>query len=98
METQSAMKHVLDNLNQIGWAVLYSVIGSLLGILIVFITSSFLPRLIDKITPNMDEEKEIARGNQAVAEYFGRIVSSAILGISIIVAASIIGGLIVVLY
>jgi len=26
------------------------------------------------MTPNIDEEKEIARGNRAVAEYFGRVV------------------------
>jgi len=29
------------------------------------------PRLIDRLTPNIDEGKEIARGNLAVAQYFG---------------------------
>ena len=36
---------------------------------LVLVASSVLPRLIDRMTPNIDEEKEIVRGNQAVAEY-----------------------------
>ena len=40
-----------------------------------------------------DKEKEIIRGNSAVAEYFGRIVSAGIVGISIIIAAAVLGGL-----
>jgi hypothetical protein len=46
------------------------------------------------MTPAIDEDKEIARGNQAVAEYFGRVVAASILGMSIIVAAAVLGGLI----
>jgi uncharacterized membrane protein YjfL (UPF0719 family) len=57
----------------------------------------FLPRLLDRMTPNIDEEKEIARGNTAVGEYFGRVTAAAIIGVSIVVAAAILGGLITVL-
>ncbi len=42
----------------------------------------------------MDEGKEILRGNRAAAEYFGRIVSAAIIGVSVIIAAAVLGGLI----
>ena len=59
--------------------------------------SLVLPRLIDRMTPNIDEEKEIARGNVAVAEYFGRVVAASIIGISIVVAAAVLGGVIAAL-
>ena len=60
-----------------------------IGIVFVLLASIYLPRLIDRLTPNIDEEKEIARGNVAVAEFFGRVVGASILGISIVVAAAI---------
>lgn len=81
----------------IAWAVAYAVIGGLVGALLVLAASAVLPRLIDRMTPNIDEEKEIVRGNVAVAEYFGRVVSAGILGVSIVVAAAILGGLIAAL-
>ena len=40
--------------------------------------------IINEITPDVDEIKEILRGNIAVSEYFSRIVSATIIGISII--------------
>lgn len=50
--------------------------------------------VINEITPNIDEIKEILRGNTAVSEYFSRILSSTIIGISIVIfAAVIISGL-----
>ena len=60
--------------------------------------SVFLMRLINRMTPNVDEEKEILRGNQAVASYFGRVVAASILGISIVVAAAVLGGLLAALH
>jgi hypothetical protein len=57
-----------------------------------------VPRLIDRFTPNIDEQKEIIRGNSAVAEYYGRLVSAAILGVSIVVAAAVLGGVIAALH
>jgi len=81
----------------IGWAVVFSFVGGAIGIVLVLAASLVLPRLIDRMTPNIDEEKEIARGNVAVAEYFGRIVAASIIGISIVVAAAVLGGVIAAL-
>lgn len=46
-----------------------------------------------RFTPHIDEEREIAEGNRAVAEFHGRVVAALILGISIIIATSIYVGL-----
>jgi uncharacterized membrane protein YjfL (UPF0719 family) len=80
------------------WAVLFTVLGSALGVAMVLAASLFLPRLIERFTPNVDEEKEIVRGNVAVAEYFGRVVAAAIIGVSIVVAAAVVAGIIAALY
>ena len=80
------------------WAVLFCVLGSLVGGSMIFMTCLFLPKILDKLTPTIDEEKEIARGNVAVAEYFGRVVSAGIIGISLVVAAAVLGGLIAALH
>ena len=82
----------------IGWAVIFSFVGGTVGIALILAAAMVVPRLIDKLTPNIDEDKEIARGNQAVAEYFGRIASASIIGISIVIAAAILGGIIAALY
>ena len=81
----------------IGWAVVFSFVGGAVGIVLVLAASLVLPRLIDRMTPNIDEEKEIARGNVAVAQYFGRVVGASIIGISIVVAAAVLGGVIAAL-
>jgi hypothetical protein len=85
-------------LANIGWAVIFATIGALAGAALVLVTSGLLPRLINRMTPNIDEEKEILRGNVAVAQYFGRVVSASILGISIVVAAAVLGGLLAALH
>jgi hypothetical protein len=87
-----------DIFMNIGWAVIFSLVGGVIGIVLILIATMLLPRLIDKFTPNIDENKEIARGNQAVAEYFGRITAASIIGISIIIAAAILSGVIAGLY
>lgn len=88
------MAEVVQN---IGWAVVYSVVGGLVGIVLVLLASLFLPALINRMTPHIDEEKEIARGNVAVAEYFGRVVGASILGVSLVVAAAVFAGIIAAL-
>ena len=88
------MSEVAQN---IGWAVIFSFVGGLVGVGLVLGASLALPRLIERLTPNLDEEKEIARGNLAVAQYFGRVVAASILGVSIVVAAAILGGIIAAL-
>ena len=88
----------VDVAANIGLAVIISVVGGIIGIGLVLLASSFLPRLIDRLTPNIDEEKEIVRGNHAVAEYFGRVSGAAILGASIVIAAAILGGIMAALH
>ena len=89
---------MIDNIYWIGWAIVYALVGGIVGTVLVLLAATFLPRLIAKLTPNIDEEKEILRGNQAVAEYFGRVVSGGIIGISMVVAAAILGALIAALH
>ena len=78
----------------LAWACVFVIVSAVVGIILILASTLILPRLIDRMTPDIDEDKEIVRGNQAVAEYFGRIVSSAIIGISIIIAAAILGGIV----
>ena len=87
-----------DVTQNIGWAVVFTFIGGVVGIALVLISSLVLPRLIDRMTPNLDEEKEIARGNVAVAQYFGRIVAASIIGMSIVIAAAVLGGVLAALH
>jgi hypothetical protein len=93
-----AVPHSVEVLRNIGWAVLFAVVGGLVGIALVLVASYLVPRLIERFTPNIDEEKEIIRGNVAVAEYFGRIVAACIIGISIVIAAAVAAGIIAGLY
>ena len=89
---------MIETIRNIGWSIVFSVVGGLLGMLLVLVASVIIPRLIDRWTPNIDEHKEIARGNGAVAEYYGRLVSAAILGVSIVVAAAVLGGVLAALH
>ena len=75
------------------WAALFIVVAAGIGISLILIAARIVPRLVDRFTPSIDEDKEIARGNQAVAEYFGRIVQATIIGISLVIAAAIVGGI-----
>lgn len=82
----------------IGWAVIFSFVGGLVGAGMVLLFSSLLPRVIARLTPNLDEDKEIARGNVAVAQYFGRVVAASIIGMSIVIAAAVLGGIMAALH
>jgi len=88
----------METLVNVGWAVVFAVVGGVVGVVLVAGASLVMPRLIDRMTPNLDEGKEIARGNVAVAEYFGRVAAASILGISIVVAAAVVAGVIAALY
>lgn len=89
------MGEVFSNL---GWSVLFIVVGGLAGAGVLLGVAAVLPRLIDRLTPAIDEEKEIVRGNTAVADYFGRVVGACILGVSIIIAAAVLGGILAALH
>ncbi len=80
------------------WAVAFSLLGGIVGVVLILAASVLLPRLINRLTPAIDEEKEIARGNVAVAQYFGRVVAAAIIGVSIVVAAAVLGGILAALH
>ncbi len=82
--------HILVNL---GWAALFIAVAAVVGVALILATTMIVPKLIDRLTPNIDEEKEIATGNRAVAEYFGRIVAATIIGISLVISAAIVGGI-----
>ncbi len=84
------MKDVVVNL---GWAAVFMIVSAAVGVALILAAALLIPKLLDRLAPNIDEEKEIARGNRAVAEYFGRLAAAAIIGISIIIAAAIIGGI-----
>src|ERR1700722_15986602 len=88
----------MGTFENIGWALLFSILGGALGVCFVMLASLMVPRILDRFTPNLDEEKEIARGNRAVAEYFGRVTAACILGISLIVAAAVLGGFLAALH
>jgi uncharacterized membrane protein len=85
---------MLNALVNVGWALSFIFVGAILGTALMLMISTLVPKILNKNTPHLDEAKEMLRGNRAVAEYFGRVVSSVILGISIIIAASVLGGLI----
>jgi uncharacterized membrane protein YjfL (UPF0719 family) len=89
---------MIETIRNIGWSIVFSVVGGLLGMVLVLMASIVVPRLIDRLTPNIDEQKEIVRGNAAVAEYYGRLVAAAILGVSIVVAAAVLGGVVAALH
>ncbi|MBM4272262.1 MAG: DUF350 domain-containing protein [Deltaproteobacteria bacterium] len=87
-----------ETVSNIGWSMIFSLIGGLVGLLMVLLASFVVTKLMDRLTPRIDEEKEIARGNTAVAEYYSRVVSACILGVSIVVAAAVLGGVIAALH
>jgi len=89
---------MIETIHNIGWSIVFSVVGGLLGMVLVIVASFIVPRVIDRLTPNIDEQKEIVRGNSAVAEYFGRLASAAILGVAIVVAAAVLGGIMAALH
>jgi hypothetical protein len=89
---------MIETLQNMGWAVIFAVVGGVIGMALVVFSSLILPGLIDRMTPNIDEQKEIVRGNSAVGEYYGRIVGSAILGVSIVIAAAVLGGILAALH
>ena len=82
-----------DTIINIFWALVFALSGGAAGAFLLIRLSARIPAVFDKLTPDMDEGKEIIRGNRAVGDYFGRIVSAAILGVSIIIAAAVLGGL-----
>ena len=80
-------------MSDLSYAVIYAVLGALLGIAIMLLVSCLVPKLVSRFTPRIDEEKELVRGNRAVADYYSRVVAAVIIGISIIIAAAVLAGM-----
>ena len=75
------------------WSAAYTIGAVVLGLACLMISAILIPRILDHFTPQIDEQKEIVRGNRAAADYYGRIVGALIIGVSIIIAAALIAGL-----
>jgi len=94
----SEVNKMYETVANIGWAMAFALIGGIIGFLMIGAAATFLPHILNKLTPNIDEEREIAMGNRAVAEYFGKIAHAAILGVSILVTAVVVAGLFIAFY
>lgn len=84
------MSIVMENL---AWGILLATVGAFVGGLLVLLVTRFIPGILNRLTPNIDEQRELIRGNIAVAEYFGRAVAASILGMSIVIAAALAAGM-----
>ncbi len=73
--------------------VVYVLAGGVLGAGIILVVGRLVPGMVDRLTPNIDEQKEIVRGNQAAAQFFGLVSGAVIIGVSIVVAAAVLGGI-----
>ena len=89
---------MIETISNIGWSLVFSLVGGLVGIVLVLLASAVVPRMMNRLTPNIDEEKEILRGNGAVAEYYGRVVGACIVGVSVVIAAAVLGGILSALH
>jgi hypothetical protein len=77
----------------LGLGVGYALLCGILGMCMMGLAAFIIPKIVDKVTPDIDDEKELLRGNVAMGVYTGLVTGAVILGISIIIAASIIAGL-----
>ena len=82
------------NFDNVVVGIAFTAVGIVIGIIALVLTAVFVPHIVNMLTPNIDEEKEILKGNMAVARYFGGIVQAIIIGMAIIIAASILAGII----
>jgi hypothetical protein len=89
---------MIETFSNIGWSMLFSLVGAFVGMTLVLLASALVPKIMDRLTPDIDEGKEIARGNVAVAEYYGRVVGGCIIGMSIVIAAAVLGGILSALH
>jgi hypothetical protein len=71
----------------------YAFGGAILGIATFALALWFVPKFLNHLTPQIDEEREILKGNQAVAIYYGLLVGSAIIGVALVIAAAVIAGI-----
>ncbi len=70
-------------------AISFMLVGIGVGFVALVVAASLVPKIANKLTPNMDEEKEILKGNVAMARYFGGIIQAIIIGMAIIIGAAV---------
>ena len=70
----------------------YTLVSGLAGLFLMFVATSLIPRMVDRLTPAIDDQNEMLRGNLAVATFTGQVNQAVIIGASIIIAAAIIAG------
>jgi uncharacterized protein YqgC (DUF456 family) len=73
--------------------VVLALFGAVVGLFILGLGIAFIPRMLARLTPHLDEEQEILRGNQAVGIYFGLLTAAVILGMSIIISVALFSAL-----
>jgi hypothetical protein len=78
---------------ELGLGVAYTVLGGIMGMTFLSLAAHVIPKIVDKMTPAIDDEKELVKGNVAMGIYSGIITGAVIIGACIIIAASIIAGL-----
>jgi uncharacterized membrane protein len=81
------------NVDNVIIGIAFTLVGVCVGLVCMVLAAVFAPKIVNMLTPDINEEKEILKGNVAVARYFGGIVQAIIIGIAIIIAASIIAGM-----
>ncbi len=73
--------------------VLFFIISSVfISVFVFLIKRGFIA--VNELTPDIDETKEILRGNRAVSEYFSRILCAFILATSLIISLAVISVLV----
>lgn len=82
----------------IAWAIAFVLLAALLGLLLLILALPVIHRVLNRLTPHLDEPAEIARGNRAAADYFSRVTAATILGVSLIIAAATAAGIMAALH
>lgn len=70
----------------------YTLVSGIAGLFLMFVSTYFVPRIVDRLTPAIDDQNEMLRGNLAVASFTGQVNQAVIIGVSIVIAAAIIAG------
>jgi len=82
----------MDQILGFTWFLIFVLSAGLVGIAMLLVGIRIVPAVVDRMTPNIDESKELARGNSAVADYYGRVVAGVIVAFGIVIAAAVVGG------
>jgi len=66
---------MIETFSNIGWSMLFSLVGAFVGMALVLLASALVPKIMDRLTPNIDEGKkspaEIWPWRNTMAEWWG---------------------------